>query len=215
MKKFILSAFLLSVMCLASIAQTATGSLAFKWDPNTEPDLAGYEFYTEEVLTPDGLPVWVEKDVIPGQVPFFLKRGIRPGKLYRFSVLAFDDKQRKSDRSESLIVNTAVPDATAPSGLNIVIAADQAVLSWTANPEEQDIIQYHVSILEIGGNEPQIIKTKETSISFPINPDAYYILTVTAFGPMSKASSQAAITGKLMKPKRITFEGKITWELDE
>lgn len=212
MKKLILS-MLLSVACLASNAQQAVGSLSFKWEPNTEPNIVGYEFYTEEVETPDGPPITSERDVVVGQSTF-VKKGIKPGKLYRFSVLAFDDKQRTSARSDPVIINTAVPDATAPEGLFFAIAADTALLSWEPNPEDQNIIQYHVNVLEVGADQPRVIKTKDTSISFPINPDAYYIVTVTAFGPMSKASAQAVIAGKIGKPKRLTVEGKITYEFE-
>jgi len=84
---------------LAAVATAAEGSIApsidLSWEPNTEPDLAGYFVYRREDQTP-----WQRvsgKQRVVG--PAFHDTGVVPGHSYRYSVSAVDRSGHESGRS--------------------------------------------------------------------------------------------------------------------
>jgi hypothetical protein len=84
---------------LAAVATSpeagATASIDLNWEPNTEPDLAGYFVYRREDETP-WRRVSGEKPV-PG--PAFHDADVLPGHTYRYGVSAVDNKGHESGRS--------------------------------------------------------------------------------------------------------------------
>ena len=73
-------------------------SIDLSWQPNTEPDLAGYEVYRREDATP-----WerVSGDQ-PVAGPAFHDAHVLPGHTYRYGVSAVDKGGRESGRSEEV-----------------------------------------------------------------------------------------------------------------
>jgi hypothetical protein len=81
--------------------------LSLIWDPNPEPDLAGYEVY---IGTSPGTYTQTT-DV--GNVTTFLVSGLSPGETYYFAVRAYDIFANKSSFSNE--VSTTIPETVAPS----------------------------------------------------------------------------------------------------
>lgn len=83
---------------VATAADSASGtpaSIDLSWQPNTEPDLAGYEVYRREDQTP-----WQRISAgqpLPG--PAFHDANVVPGHTYRYSVSAVDKGGHESARS--------------------------------------------------------------------------------------------------------------------
>ena len=75
-----------------------TGSIELTWDRNTEPDLAGYRIYR---AAPGGD---FDKIGETTDAPGFSDRKVESGKVYRYSVSAFDKSNNESKRSEPIEV---------------------------------------------------------------------------------------------------------------
>lgn len=204
----------------AAFAQSnITGSLNFRWDPNTEPDLAGYRFHSfERITNPDGSTgiVGIGKDDLPGVNTTFTKTGLLPNKSYQFYVTAYNEGRLESEPSNVVQVDTPVAAATAPANLTAAVdyGFNTATISWLPNPAEQEIIAYEVSLDRLPSGEKLTVRTTDTSVVIPIEAGAYYTVSVTAIGPINRATATTMILGKLNAPKRLIFEGKVTWEFE-
>lgn len=112
---------ILAILAIAGIAQAATINVS--WNPNTEPDLAGYRLYVGEASGQYGEPVDVGN--VTGHV-----MEITPeyGATYYFALTAYDTSGNESGYSDE--ATCFVPDSGAPekpTGLRAII---QAVISW-------------------------------------------------------------------------------------
>ena len=119
--------------------------VTLQWDPNTEPNLAGYKVYydtdsgapyspaVEDRATnnPDGPPVVLGRDATE-----ITLAGLTDGKVYYFAITAFDDQGQESDYS-----NEVTTDASPPSKVtNLSSIPDKetwssdstVTVSWTA-----------------------------------------------------------------------------------
>lgn len=120
MKKFI-AITILAILAIAGIAQAATVQVT--WNPNTEPDLAGYRLYVGEVSGQYGEPVDVGN--VTGHV---MEITPQYGATYYFALTAYDTSGNESGYSDE--ATCFVPDSSEPekpTGLRAII---QAVISW-------------------------------------------------------------------------------------
>jgi hypothetical protein len=109
------------IMLLPAIAFAATVQVT--WNPNTEPDLAGYRLYVGEASGQYGEPVDV------GNVTGHAMQ-ITPeyGATYYFALTAYDTSGNESGYSDE--ASCFIPDGVKPekpTGLKAII---QAVVSW-------------------------------------------------------------------------------------
>ena len=109
------------IMLLPAIAFAAT--VQVNWNPNTEPDLAGYRIYVGTASGQYGEPVDV------GNVTEHVME-ITPqhGATYYFALTAYDTSGNESGYSAE--ASCFVPDGRAPekpTGLKAII---QAIVSW-------------------------------------------------------------------------------------
>ena len=87
---------LAAVATAADPASKAPASVDLSWQPNTEPDLAGYEVYRREDQTP-WQRISGDQPVIG---PAFHDAHVFPGHMYRYGVSAVDKGGHESGRSD-------------------------------------------------------------------------------------------------------------------
>ncbi len=99
---------LLSALALIFGAVLSAGEVTLAWDPNSEPDLAGYKLYY-------GLESGQYDEIIDvGNVTTTTVPGLDAGLTYYFVVTAYNAAGLESDPSNE--VSYTVPDETSPSG---------------------------------------------------------------------------------------------------
>ena len=112
---------ILAILAIAGIAQAATVQVT--WNPNTEPDLAGYRLYVGEASGQYGEPI--DLGNVTGHV-----MEITPeyGATYYFALTAYDTSGNESGYSDE--ATCFIPDGVKPekpTGLRAII---QAIVSW-------------------------------------------------------------------------------------
>ncbi len=109
------------IMLLPAIAFAATVQVT--WNPNTEPDLAGYRLYVGEASGQYGEPVDVGN--VTGHV---MEITPQHGATYYFALTAYDTSGNESGYSAE--ATCFIPDGVKPekpTGLRAII---QAIVSW-------------------------------------------------------------------------------------
>ena len=112
---------ILAILAIAGIAQAATVQVT--WNPNTEPDLAGYRLYVGEASGQYGEPVDVGN--VTGHV---MEITPQHGATYYFALTAYDTSGNESGYSAE--ATCFIPDGVKPekpTGLRAII---QAIVSW-------------------------------------------------------------------------------------
>lgn len=112
---------ILAILAIAGIAQAATVQVT--WNPNTEPDLAGYRLYVGEASGQYGEPVDVGN--VTGHV---MEITPQHGATYYFALTAYDTSGNESGYSAE--ATCFIPDGVKPekpTGLKAII---KAVVSW-------------------------------------------------------------------------------------
>ena len=112
---------ILAILAIAGIAQAATVQVT--WNPNTEPDLAGYKIYYGTASGVYGDPIDVGN--VTGHV---MEITPQHGATYYFALTAYDTSGNESGYSDE--ATCFVPDSGAPekpTGLKAII---QAIVSW-------------------------------------------------------------------------------------
>src|SRR5262245_26273407 len=118
------------VMCVSLWSEAAAaGTLTLTWDPNTEPDIAGYmlsiglasrQYTTTVDIGNQTTYVFTEPD---------------PSKIYYFAVRAYNTSRQMSPYSlEVQSVPSGLPLPTVTTGTASSVSATGAVLSGSANP---------------------------------------------------------------------------------
>lgn len=207
----------IAALIISTVTALGQGYLNFTWDPNTEPDLDGYYFYTQlREPQPDGSIkiTGLTKDTVVA--PPYRKDALLPNKSYQFFITAFNTNKQESDPSSILIIDTPVEPVTAPAGLSTVIdlVKKAATISWSPNPSAESVIRYELKLTDIATQTPIEVRTTDTAVTLTIDPAVYYQLDLTAVNILGRAVTRTMIFGKLSAPKRLIFEGKITWELE-
>lgn len=75
-----------------------TGSVTLRWDPNTEPDLAGYKVYSSTLSGLYGDPI----ATLPPSVTMYQSTGLVKGVTYFFVVSAYNSQGIESLPSEEV-----------------------------------------------------------------------------------------------------------------
>lgn len=112
---------ILAILAIAGIAQAATINVS--WNPNTEPDLAGYKLYHGTASGQYGEPVDVGN--VSGHV---MEITPQHGATYYFALTAYDTSGNESGYSAE--ATCFIPDGVKPekpTGLRAII---QAIVSW-------------------------------------------------------------------------------------
>lgn len=112
---------ILAILAIAGIAQAATVQVT--WNPNTEPDLAGYKLYHGTASGQYGEPVDVGN--VTGHV---MEITPQHGATYYFALTAYDTSGNESGYSDE--ATCFIPDGVKPekpTGLRAII---QAIVSW-------------------------------------------------------------------------------------
>jgi Fibronectin type III domain len=81
-----------------SPAPQSTASVTLAWNPNTEPDLAGYKIY--EATSPGSYGAAIA--TLPANATSFVATGLQPGVTYFFVITAYDTSGNESARSPEL-----------------------------------------------------------------------------------------------------------------
>ena len=112
---------ILAILAIAGIAQAATVQVT--WNPNTEPDLAGYKIYYGTASGVYGDPIDVGN--VTGHV---MEITPQHGATYYFALTAYDTSGNESGYSAE--ATCFIPDGVKPekpTGLRAII---QAIISW-------------------------------------------------------------------------------------
>jgi hypothetical protein len=102
--RFIVGVFFIAVSASGTIVYAYEVTLA--WDPNDEPDLAGYNVYVNQVGP--GPPYYqldtVSLDEIEPGAPLYTASELNPEKYYCFVVTAYDSEGNESGFSNEVCV---------------------------------------------------------------------------------------------------------------
>lgn len=90
------------------------GSVSLSWNPNPEPDLAGYNVYHGTTPGVYGPVIGV------GNTTTYTVPGLAYGQTHYFTVSAYDTAGGESPKSAEVSVTLVNPPPAAPTGLTIV-----------------------------------------------------------------------------------------------
>jgi fibronectin type 3 domain-containing protein len=89
------------VQATLAVTARASGTAILTWDPNSEPDLAGYRVYAGSASGSYGAPLDV------GKVTSFNVMNLQAGKTYYFAVRAYNTSGTESGYSNE--ANKSIP----------------------------------------------------------------------------------------------------------
>ncbi len=153
--------FLLIFIFFASHPSAANDSL-LQWQPNTEPDLKGYNVYCGTQSRAYGPPISI------GNTTEYLYANLQSGKTYFFAVTAVDKVGNESGYSSETYITIPEPDSTvveppiATSDDDITLSADAfkikgdkfANLSWLGASSEYIDVYRNGSLVSDGAGIP-------------------------------------------------------------
>ena len=117
MKKILISAII--VLCLSLTAYSATHTIRFVWDKNTEPDLGGYKLYRRKASTlytdPNSLVVIIND---PNADTILIQNFEATEKTF-FVLTAFDTAGNESDYSNEVFMDVDMIPPSIPTGFGI------------------------------------------------------------------------------------------------
>ncbi|UCH00946.1 MAG: fibronectin type III domain-containing protein, partial [Deltaproteobacteria bacterium] len=166
MRRKSLSLVVLAIILFLFTPQVYSAEVTLAWDPNSEPDLAGYKIYYDtdsgdpyegtEASGPGGGPSPITLTINnPGdpynlddsQNPEYTLIGLDGNKVYFFAVTAYDTEGFESGYSNE--VNTSsTSDTTAPQISNVQVTSTtdtSAVIEWTTDEASNSVVQYGTS----------------------------------------------------------------------
>src|SRR5256712_3468200 len=116
-------ACVLTVLCSLAPALSSAAQVTLTWDPNTEPDLAGYKLYYS---TSSGS---YQSSVDVGNLTSYTLSGLLEGRIYYFAATAYNLSLGESGFSNE--VNKAIADVTPPT-VSITAPTTGATVSGSA-----------------------------------------------------------------------------------
>lgn len=170
------------------LSATATGptQVELTWQPNTEPDLAGYIIYRNNV----------EIARVGNSTTTYTDSGLMPNTAYTYGIKAYNTSGLTSDMSNVVVVTTPfeLPPA-APSGLQAQPNGPyEVILTWAPNAEE-DLAGYRIYrngalVAEIEG---QITSFTDSYLT-PDSTYTYELTAVDVYGSESARSEAVTVT---------------------
>lgn len=125
------------VLLLLSTVSASAGQVTLAWDPNTEPDLAGYKVHVGNATRT------YTSTIDAGNVTSFTVTGLQEGLLYFFAVTAYDTTNNSSGFSNEVtfsIADTTPPVISAVSATTILSSG--ATIIWTTNEAADSQVEY-------------------------------------------------------------------------
>lgn len=196
-----------------SLTATALSTTQVKltWQPNTEPDLAGYIIYRD----------YVEIARVGAGDTSYTDIGLSPNTTYTYGIKAYNIWGVISDMSNAATVTTPPSILAAPQGLTATaLAYNQVQLNWQPNTDSglagYIIYRDYVEIARVGPNET-------TYVDNTVQPNTTYIYGVKAYdvnGNISDISNAATVTTPVAinAPKGLTAtvisynQVQLTWQ---
>ena len=186
-------AFLLTLLFIATPAFAAQIRLA--WDPNTEPDLAGYRVYWGTASGSYGTPANA------GTATTYTITGLTAGQTYQLAVKAYDSSNNESGFSNEVSgmatdpgsVTVATTIATNPSGLQIAVdgttTPSPQTFNWAVGSSHTISVaspisgtagtRYVFSSWSDGGSQTHTITAPSSSATYTASFTTQYSLTTS------------------------------------
>ena len=193
---FLISVAVSTLILLFYNTNVFSAQITLAWDPNTEPDLAGYKVYYGTASRGYGSPI------IVGKVTTHTLTGLTQGQNYFYSVTACDTSGRESEYSNEVSGVPSEPTqvytvTTNPSGLQITVdgasyTAPRA-FSWVAgsthtvsvsSPQAGGSgIRYVYSSWSDGGGQSHTVTVPSSSTTYTASFGTEYSLTTSVQQP--------------------------------
>lgn len=120
-------------------AAPGNGKVVLTWQPNTEPDLAGYRVFFREA----GASAWELAAELPAGATTYTVTGLTNEQAYEFGVTAYDTARNESAPSVTTATPTVIPP-NPPAGLTAEPGDGEARLAWQPSPPPPDVDGYRV-----------------------------------------------------------------------
>ena len=148
------TALIALIVLLVSSATLYAASVSLSWQPNTEPDLAGYKIYYD---TNDSGDYQHVLDV--GNHPYYTFTNLMDGETYRVSITAYDLNNNESDFSPEITFTT--PEA-ASAELKMEMGEVSINHEWLRVEYEQNFVDPVVVASPLSRNnaDPAIVRIR-------------------------------------------------------
>jgi hypothetical protein len=172
-------------------------SLHLEWDPNEEPDLAGYRIYW-------GMESGIYDSVRTVTATVDTLRDLTEGTTYYVAVSAFDTDENESFLTPEIgITASSVP--AVPVGITSTSLQTEIVVEWAPNQQDLDLAGYNLYRWEVGGapdTVQQAFIPAPTSIYMDDGVDThilygYHVTAVDTDVPANESAPSEAVLGRL------------------
>ena len=206
---FLFSALFLILLLFLFIESTHSAQVALAWDPNTEPDVAGYRIYYG--LASDQY----SSSIDVGNQTSYTVASLQDGKTYYFAATAYDRLGDESDFSAEVVFNAPVPCTytVSPSsqsfasggGAGAVNVTTQAGCTWTSVSNDSWLVitsnsnitgngtANYSALSDSGATRTGTLTVAGQSITITQSGISTYTLTATA-GTNGSISPQGTVT---------------------
>jgi Big-like domain-containing protein/purple acid phosphatase-like protein len=133
----LLVACVIAALCPLAPALSSAAQVTLAWDPNTEPDLAGYKLYYGISSRSYQFSVDV------GNLTSFPLSGLLEGQIYYFAATAYNFSGNESDFSNE--VSTTIADVTSPVISAVAasnISSSEATITWATDEASDSQVEY-------------------------------------------------------------------------
>jgi len=178
--------FILALTLFVSTTSVYSAQVTLAWNPNTEPDFAGYKLYTG--LTSGNY----DNTTDVGNQTGYTLQNLVADQMYYIVVTAYDTSNNESGYSAEVVYTVPAPDLTAPSTPASLQATatstSQINLSWNASSDNIGVTGYRIYR---GGT--QITTTSNTTYQDTgLSSSTTYSYTVSAYDAAGNESVQSS-----------------------